>query len=112
MNRSIQGHYEVISRVGGETARAFIPKALPPDPPIFWSPSLRSKFDQALLALGRLDGICDLLPDASLFLYAYVRKEAVLSSRIEGTQSSLSDLMLYELDEEPGKSGWISLPRR
>ena len=46
--------------------------------------------------------ICDLLPDASLFLYAYVRKEAVLSSRIEGTQSSLSDLMLYELDEEPG----------
>jgi cell filamentation protein, protein adenylyltransferase len=75
---------------------------LPPDPPIQWGPGLRAKFDQALVSLGRLDVICDLLPDASLFLYAYVRKEAVLSSRIEGTQSSLSDLMLYELDEVPG----------
>ena len=102
LKRSIQGRYEVISRVGGETARAFIPKPLPPKPSIEWSAALRSKFDQALLTLGRLDAICDLLPDVSLFLYAYVRKEAVLSSRIEGTQSSLSDLMLYELDEEPG----------
>ncbi len=92
----------MIARVGGETARAFIPKPLPPEPPIHWSSALQSKFDQALLTLGRLDAICDLLPDVSLFLYAYVRKEAVLSSRIEGTRSSLSDLMLYELDEAPG----------
>lgn len=102
MNRPIQGNYEIISRVGGETVKAFIPRPLPPDPPIQWTPDLRSKFDQALLALGRLDAICDLLPDASLFLYAYVRKEAVLSSRIEGTQSSISDLMLFELEEAPG----------
>lgn len=102
MNRGIQGQYEVISKVGGETARAFIPAPLPPTPPIQWSQSLRSKFDQALVALGRLDAISELLPDTGLFLYSYVRKEAVLSSKIEGTQSSLSDLMLFELDEEPG----------
>jgi Fic family protein len=65
-------------------------------------PKLHSKFDQALLALGRLDIISTFLPDISLFLYMYVRKEAVLSSMIEGTQSSLSDLLLFELDLEPG----------
>lgn len=102
MRRGVQGRYEIISKVGGEVVKAFIPEPLPPEPPIQWSQPLRSKFDQALVALGRLDAIGDLLPDTSLFLYAYVRKEAVLSSRIEGTQSSLSDLMLFELEEEPG----------
>ncbi|OQB23769.1 MAG: Adenosine monophosphate-protein transferase SoFic [Chloroflexi bacterium ADurb.Bin180] len=86
----------------GEKAQAFVPAPLPPRPPIDWSPELRSKFDQALLALGRLDSVSTLLPDTSLFLYMYVRKEAVLSSMIEGTQSSLSDLLLFELDQEPG----------
>ena len=55
-----------------------------------------------MLACGRLDGVTALLPDPDLFLYAYVRREAVLSSQIEGTQSSLSDLLLFELDEAPG----------
>ena len=86
----------------GEKAQAFVPAPLPPRPPIDWTPELRSKFDQALLALGRLDSVSTLLPDTSLFLYIYVRKEAVLSSMIEGTQSSLSDLLLFELDQEPG----------
>jgi Fic family protein len=54
------------------------------------------------IKLGRLDSVSSLLPDTSLFLYMYVRKEAVLSSMIEGTQSSLSDLLLFELDQEPG----------
>lgn len=103
MKRDLQGHYVTISTVG-EEARAFVPAPLPPDPPIDWTPSLRSKFDQALLALGRLDSVSMLLPDTSLFLYMYVRKEAVLSSMIEGTQSSLSDLLLFELDEAPGVS--------
>jgi Fic family protein len=85
----------------GEKAQAFVPAPLPPRPPIDWTPELRSKFDQALLALGRLDSVSTLLPDTSLFLYMYVRKEAVLSSMIEGTQSSLSDLLLFELDQEP-----------
>jgi len=86
----------------GEKAHAFVPLPLPPHPPIEWTPELHSKFDQALLALGRLDSVATLLPETALFLYMYVRKEAVLSSMIEGTQSSLSDLLLFELDQEPG----------
>jgi Fic family protein len=101
VKRGLQGHYVTISTVG-EQAQAFVPAPLPPRPPIDWTPDLRSKFDQALLALGRLDSVSKLLPDTSLFLYMYVRKEAVLSSMIEGTQSSLSDLLLFELDQEPG----------
>jgi Fic family protein len=101
MKRVLQGKYVTISTVG-EKAQAFVPAPLPPRPSIEWTSELRSKFDQALLALGRLDSVSTLLPDTSLFLYMYVRKEAVLSSMIEGTQSSLSDLLLYELDQEPG----------
>ncbi|MDL2328828.1 Fic family protein [Desulfosarcina sp. OttesenSCG-928-A07] len=101
MKRELQGRYVTISTVG-EKAQAFVPAPLPPRPPIHWTSELHSKFDQALLALGRLDSASTLLPDTSLFLYLYVRKEAVLSSMIEGTQSSLSDLLLFELDQEPG----------
>lgn len=101
MKRPIQGETVVISTVG-EKAVAFVPANLPPSPPIDWTPSLRNRFDEALLALGRLDSVSLLLPDVSLFLYTYVRKEAVLSSMIEGTQSSLSDLLLFELNEAPG----------
>lgn len=101
MKRDLQGHYVTVS-TAGEKAQAFVPAPLPPSPPIDWTPELRGKFDQALLALGRLDSVSMLLPDTSLFLYMYVRKEAVLSSMIEGTQSSLSDLLLFELDQEPG----------
>lgn len=101
MKREIQGQYVTVSTVG-EPVQAFIPAPLPPQPPIEWTPTLRAKFDQALLELGRLDSVSALLPDTSLFLYMYIRKEAVLSSQIEGTQSSLSDLLMYELDEAPG----------
>ncbi|HEX2919949.1 MAG TPA: Fic family protein [Bacteroidales bacterium] len=101
MHRDLQGHYKTISTVG-EAVKAFIPAPLPPVPPIEWTSELREKFDKAHLALGRLDSVSKLLPDTTLFLYMYVRKEAVLSSMIEGTQSSLSDLLLFEMDEEPG----------
>jgi len=101
MKRKEQGHYVTVSTVG-EKVRAFLPNPLPPRPAIDWTPALRNKFDQALLALGRLDSVSKLLPETSLFLYMYVRKEAVLSSMIEGTQSSLSDLLLFELAQEPG----------
>jgi len=101
MKRELQGYYKPISTVG-EKVRAFIPAPLPPSPPIEWTPQLREKFDQAHLALGRLDSVTKLLPDTALFLYMYVRKEAVLSSMIEGTQSSLSDLLLFEMHEQPG----------
>ncbi len=86
----------------GETVRAFEPAPLPPEPPLALDHDLSHRLDRAHIALGRLDGVSGLLPDTHLFLYAYVRKEAVLSSQIEGTQSSLSDLMLFELDETPG----------
>ncbi|MCF8092601.1 MAG: Fic family protein [Desulfotignum sp.] len=101
MNRDLQGRYIQISTVG-EKAQAFVPAPLPPAPPIEWSSGLREKFDRALLALGRLDSVSVLLPDTSLFLYMYVRKEAVLSSMIEGTQSSLSDLLMFEFAHQPG----------
>ena len=78
--------------------RAFIPSPLPPLLPLDMA-QLQSPLEKALLGLGRLDSIATLLPDPHLFLYTYVRKEAVLSSQIEGTQSTLSDLLMLELEE-------------
>ncbi len=101
MRRPAPGRYVEVA-AAGERIKAFVPAPLPPDPPIVWSPSLRRRFDEALLALGRLDALTSHLPNAALLLYSFVRNEAVLSSQIEGTQSSLADLMLYEIDEQPG----------
>ncbi len=101
MRRGEVGSYEV-TITGDEQVRAFVPLPLPPQPPLDLSGSLQQMLEAALLALGRLDGVTTLLPDQTLFLYTYVRKEAVLSSQIEGTQSSLSDLLLFELEEAPG----------
>ena len=101
MKRGSTGQYEITS-TGDETVRAFVPAPLPPDPPLDFSGTLQRLLARALLACGRLDGVTALLPDPDLFLYAYVRREAVLSSQIEGMRSSLSDLLLFELDEAPG----------
>lgn len=101
MQRRETGRYW-LTDVGGEQVRAFIPSPLPPIPPIALEGHLQQSVEEALLALGRLDGISTLLPEPTLFIYSYVRKEAVLSSQIEGTQSSLSDLLLFEFDEAPG----------
>lgn len=101
MQRGEIGRYEV-TVAGGEPVRAFVPAPLPPDPPLLPDGPLQQTLEAATLALGRLDAISALLPDEALVLYSYVRKEAVLSSRIEGTQSSLSDLLLFELEEAPG----------
>ncbi len=101
MHRDTQGHYAT-SIAGAETVRAFVPSPLPPVPALELSAALQAALERATLALGRLDSMSLLLPDPQRFLYAYVRREAVLSSQIEGTQSSLSDLLLFELDELPG----------
>ena len=101
MKRGAIGKY-AITKSGSESVRAFLPDPLPPDPPLIIDGERQMRLEQALLALGRLDSVSTLLPDPHLFLYTYVRKEAVLSSQIEGTQSSLSDLFLYELNEAPG----------
>ena len=94
----------VQQQAGPEAFSAFVPNALPPNPPLVLDSALQARMDRANQALGRLDGITLLLPNPEEFLYFYVRKEAVLSSQIEGTQSSLSDLLLYEHDATPSVS--------
>ena len=90
----------ISTSVAGETVRAWIPPRLPPNPPVDLG-AFHAQVDAANRALGQLDGITSILPDTPLFLHMYVRKEALLSSQIEGTQSSLSDLLLHENDAMP-----------
>jgi Fic family protein len=90
----------VETAAGGERVRAYIPAPLPPDPPIDLE-ALMPLYDRAVAAVARLDGLAVILPSAPLFLLMYVRKEALLSSQIEGTQSSLSDLLLFENARAP-----------
>lgn len=101
MQRGLTGHY-ISSIAGGVSCQAFVPAPLPPAPPLALDDKLQQRLSEALVALGRLDAISTLLPSAPLFLYSYIRKEAVMSSQIEGTQSSLSDLMIYEMEGIPG----------
>ena len=91
------GDFE-ISSVAGERVRAYIPPDLPPNPPVRLDRFIR-QLDLATTALGRLDGVATALPSQPLFIFMYIRKEALLSSQIEGTQSSLADLLLFENDE-------------
>jgi Fic family protein len=92
---------KVTIATAGEATTAFVPPPLPPTPSVEL-PRLYRQLENANRALGRLDGVTSILPDTPLFLYMYVRKEALLSSQIEGTQSSLSDLLLFENEEAPG----------
>jgi Fic family protein len=87
---------------GTHSYRAFLPRPLPPVPGLKESAAFRRRLEDASLALGRLDGIGRLLPGPDELLYSYVRKEAVLSSQIEGTQSSIADLLLHEHSAAPG----------
>ena len=91
----------MVISTAGEKAEAFIPNPLPPRPPIEWTDSLRVQFDKAHAALGKLEGVANHVP-TNMLLYSYVRKEAVLSSMIEGTQSSLSDLLVHEISPLQG----------
>jgi Fic family protein len=101
MNRGLQGEYVSLS-IADEAVRAFVPTPLPPHPPLEWPPARHNRFDQALLALGRLDGVVALLPNSALFLPMFIRREAVLSSLIEGGRTSLENLLLFELKQMPG----------
>jgi Fic family protein len=95
------GHYQVTTTLG-EEVKAYIPLPLPPDPPLEFDLEMQELLGEANRGLGALDAMALILPDISLFLYMYIRKEAVLSSQIEGTQSSLSDLLLFESERQPG----------
>lgn len=101
MKRGLQGKL-VQEGPRQEVFKSLIPRPLPPAPPIEFNAELLDLMERANLALGRLDGLARLLPDLQLFLYFYLRKEAVLSSQIEGTQSSLSELLLFENDQLSG----------
>ncbi len=95
------GRY-VETRFDNERVRAFIPPPLPPYPPLRIH-GLLARLSAADRALGRLDGVTTLVPNHALFLYMYLRKEAVLSSQIEGTQSTLSDLLRFETEAAAGQ---------
>lgn len=101
MERGLAGYYVPLASAG-EPCRAFVPYPLPPTPPLALEGRLQDRLNQATLSLGRLDGVSTVLPNPDVFIYMYIRKEAVLSSQIEGTQSSLSDLLLFENNELPG----------
>ncbi len=101
MQRGATGTFRTTT-YGGETVRAFVPNELPPQPPLELAGTTHLALERAHLALGRLDAVSTLLPGTGLFLYTYIRKEALLSSQIEGTQSSLSDLLLHEIEQAPG----------
>ena len=85
----------------GEAVKAFVPPPLPPKPPLQVE-QLYGPLEEATLGIGRLRGVGTVLPDDDLFLYTYVRKEALLSAQIEGTQSSLSELLRHENAALPG----------
>ncbi len=93
------GRY-ITNTLSGEAVKAYVPRPLPPDPPIDLARIMASA-EAANRELGRLDGVATVLPNTELFVWMYIRKEALLSSQIEGTQSSLSDLLLFENGETP-----------
>ena len=90
------GRYEPIS-IGGETVNSFVPAPLPPrDPPLALDAELSELLRRAEAAIARLELAGAMVPSVSWFLYSFVRKEAVVSSQIEGTQATLVDLLMYE----------------
>jgi len=82
--------------------KAFIPAPLPPDPPLVYSGALQTCLSEADRNIGRLDALASMLPNPDLFVAMYVRHEAVLSSQIEGTQSTLEDVLAFEVDAQLG----------
>lgn len=103
MQRSATGAYAT-THVGGEEIRAFVPAPLPPAPPLAIDGPLQRRLEAAALAIGRLDGACGGDAHAGVLRYACVRKEAVLSSRVEGIHVSLEDLLRFELGAASGTS--------
>ena len=104
--RGSTGHYKITS-VGGEQVQAFIPHPLPPDPPVSLSNARQRLLERATLALGRLDSITLLLPDPNIFLYAYVRREAVLSQiEVPNPRSPTCCLRVGEAPGVPSTTWW------
>lgn len=105
MPKRTTGRYERTA-VGGEEVAAFVPHALPPaNPPIVVQAALAERLRAAEQALVRLELAGEMVPSLDWFIYAFVRKEAVLSSQIEGTQATLVDLLAFEAQEGAGQGG-------
>lgn len=99
----ITGEYR-ISSTGGETVRAFVPHPLPPrDPPLVLDTALSAEHATAIAALGQLAVAGQLVPCSHWFLYGFVRKEAVISSQIEGTQATLQDVLTFEATQKSAR---------
>ena len=101
MKRSIQGEFKR-QTTSPEPFLSFVPRDLPPAPPLLFDADLTKGLSLADQMLGRLDGLSRILPHPDLLIHFYIRKEAVLSSQIEGTQSTLSDLLLFEMEPQEG----------
>lgn len=104
MQRSTQGHFRKVGQAA-ERYSIFLPPALPPTPALAQDSNLSKTLSSADQMLGRLDGLSRILPHPDLLIHFYIRKEAVLSSQIEGTQSTLSELLLYEIEPSRGANG-------
>ncbi|MCU1323127.1 MAG: Fic family protein [Acidobacteriaceae bacterium] len=101
MKRGMQGAHLRIA-VAGEPYHAFVPNKLPPEPELVFSAEIRRELSKADQMVGRLDGLSTLIRHPDLLISFYIRKEAVLSSQIEGTQSTLTELLLFEIAPETG----------
>jgi Fic family protein len=101
MIRGPQG-VKVKRAAGDEPFQAFVPKPLPPLPPLVYNAELRRELSRADQMVGRLDGLSTLIRHPEMLINFYIRKEAVLSSQIEGTQSTLTELLLFEIAPETG----------
>ncbi len=101
MNKANRVGRHITTSTGGEKVKAYLPPDLPPYPPLEFSEYLLRLMEATSQALGRLDGASLMLPNIDLFTYMFLRKEALVSSQIEGTQSSFADLMLYESEQTP-----------
>ena len=99
MEREITGRY-LLGEFEGRLVRPYLPPPLPPEPPIQVESDTQALIDECNLALGKLNAVSVLLPDESLFVYSYQRKEAILSSQIEGINSTLPDIFQHELRED------------
>ena len=100
MSNAVPTGTYITTAVSGERVRAFVPAPLPITPPLDMT-TLQAPLEKATAALGRLDGVTSALPNIDMLIYFYIRKEALLSSQIEGTQSSFDDLLLYESNAVP-----------
>src|SRR5438094_391904 len=97
----VTGSYN-ITRMGEEEVRAFVPHPLPPvDPPLILDGGIQEALSAAQIAMSRLAVAADMVHSADWFLYGFVRKEALITSQIEGTQATLRDVLAFEAGEKP-----------